>query len=371
MSCFGDLEDTRDPVRVRYPMPEILFLVICSVVSGYESNRGIEDFGKLKLDWLRHYFPYKHGIPTHEMIGNIIGMIDKHAFDLAFLSWVELEFGMAASQLIHIDGKRIIGSVDKELQYKAPSQGGDHAEMIMNAYASDTNLVVAQVNVSDTWDEKRGAKQIIDQLHLKGKTITGDGNFCVKEILQRIRKKQGHYLMTLKGNQPILRHLAERYFGQVLIERSTCYTEDKGHGRIEKRTYQCIDVRLSKDEKLKEYDGLCKIVKVRRIRKVLRKNKSSDETHYYITSLDKKVEDLAGMIRSHWRIENNLHWVLDVEFLEDASRKRTGNQASNFSLIRKVVLNLINKNRGSKSLKAVRMACALSDEERHNILGFP
>ena len=226
-------------------------------------------------------------------MNDVIGLIDKQAFEQAFLAWVELEFGTRTTELIHIDGKRIIGSVDRELQYKPPSQGGRHAEMIVNAYASDTNLVVAQVNVSQTWDEKQGAKQLIEQLHLKGKTITGDSNFCVKDLLKRIRKKQGHYLMALKGNQPILRHLAERYFGQVWIDRTTYYSEEKGHGRKEKRTYQSIDIRPSKDEKLKEYSGLCQIIKVQRIRTETRKNKSSEETHYYITSLDKKVEDLA------------------------------------------------------------------------------
>jgi len=370
LRCFGNLPDTRDPVRMRYSMPEVLFLVISSIVSGYESNRGIAEFGHLKLDWLRRYFPYNNSIPHHETIGNIIGLIDKKTFEFAFIDWVSMQFGPETVELIHIDGKRLRSSANKEEQYRSPTQGGKNAHLILNAYASGVNLVVAQIDVSESKDEKEGAKRLIEQLHLKGKTITGDGNFCVKEILKLIRRKHGHYLMTLKGNQPALLDHVKDYFGNVLIDKMMHYTEDNGHGRIERRTYQMIDVRLSPHIKLQEYKDLCKVIKVRRQRKEVRTNKESDETHYYITSLDEKVPMLADKIRNHWSIENNLHWVLDVEFKEDASRKRTANQAVNFSLMRKVALNMINRNRGKKSIKAIRMACALSDEIRENTLGF-
>jgi len=122
--------------------------------------------------------------------------------------------------------------------------------------------------------------------------------------------------------------------------------------------------------KFLEYHGLLKLIRVERIRNEIRTDKFSNETRYSITSLDKNIEFLAKSIRSHWSIENNLHWVLDVEFKEDACRKRTGNQASNFSLIRKIAFNLINEKKGKKSINAVRMACALSDSERQNILGI-
>ena len=177
--------------------------------------------------------------------------------------------------------------------------------------------------------------------------------------------------MTLKRNNPILFDLAESYFGDVRVDKMNYHTAEKGHGRTELRTYRAIQIAGLKDSKLSEYQDLYKIIKVRRQREIVRKNKSSDEVHYYITSSDKPVEELALAIRNHWSIENNLHWVLDMEFNEDASRKRKGNQASNFSLIRKIALNMINQGRGKKSIKAMRMACSLSDNTRQNILGFP
>ena len=366
---FNRIEDPRKEYRIKYPMIEVLFLVVSSVLSGYESNRGIAQFGELKLDWLRKYFPYKHGIPTHESIGNIIGLIEKKAFEKCFTTWISCHFGLE-NGLIHIDGKRISNSVDRHLQDKKAAVGGKRAEYFLNAYASEENLVVAQINISKSGDEKVGAKELIEELNLKDKTITGDGNFCTREILKLITKKGGDYLMTLKRNQPTLFSICEQLFETNPEKLTTYLTEEKGHGRHEKRKYEGIETGRFDIPKLKEYDKVKQFVRVERTRTVLRKEKTSNDVHYYITSSDKGIEYLAKLIRSHWSVENNLHWVLDVEFKEDDSRKRSGNQASNFSLIRKLVLNLVNKKRGKKSIKGWRMGCSLSDEIRENTLGF-
>ena len=370
--CFEQLEDIRSTKQVRYPMQEVLFLAICSVLSGYEANSAIEEFGKLKLEWLRQYYPYTNGIPTHETIGNVIGIIDKRAFEKAFTEWVSRVFGSGDLRVLHIDGKRLKGSANKELQDVKPSEGGQNASLIVNTYASGSSIVVAQADVSQSGDEKQGARQLLEQLHVKDRIITGDGNYCTKDLLKRIRLKGGQYLLTLKGNNPTLLNLAEKYYDDVRVDKMPHYTEEQGHGRHERRTYHAMTVKNMDHPKLKEYAGLNKIIRVRRQRKVIRKKQAqpSDEVHYYITSSDESVLELAKIIRSHWQIENNLHWVLDVVFEEDASRKRTGNQATNFSLIRKIVFNMIKKANRNKSMKAVRMSCAISDQERHNILGF-
>lgn len=367
---FNDLEDPRRSTHIRYPLMEVIFLCVSSVLSGYDSNRGIESFGVLKLEWLRKYYPFENGVPTHERIGDIIGMLDKKAFEGAFSSWVASFFDHSNSPTIHIDGKRLSNSATRTLQDKKDEDGGQRPEAIVNAYVSDQGLVIAHNSISDHGDERRGALEIIDQLNLKNVTLTGDSNFCYKEILGRICKKGGHYMMALKGNNPILHQLAQQYFGDVRVDKMPHHTDEQGHGRRERRTYLSIRVDYLPDQKFKEYPNLYRIVKVRRQRTIIRKNKASDETHYYITDLDKPVEELAKVIRDHWKIENSLHWVLDSEFREDLSTKKTGNQAANFSLIRKIALNCINKVKGKKSIKAMRMACALSDKHRENALGI-
>lgn len=366
---FDKIEDPRKEYRIKYPMIEVLFLVVSSILSGYESNRGIAQFGELKLDWLRKYFPYKHGIPTHESIGNIIGLIEKKVFEKCFTTWISSHFGLE-TELIHIDGKRISNSVDRHLQDKKHEAGGKRAEYFLNAYASEDNLVIAQINITESGDEKVGAKQLIEELNLRGKTITGDGNFCTKEIMKLITNKGGDYLMTLKRNQPTLFNICTNLFEAAPKKLINYETVENGHGRHEKRKYEGLEIEKFDIPKFKEYSKLKQFVRVERTRTVLRKEKTSNDIHYYITSSDKGIEYLAKLIRSHWSVENNLHWVLDVEFKEDDSRKRSGNQASNFSLIRKLVLNLVNDKRGKKTIKAWRMGCSLSDKIRENTLGF-
>jgi len=366
---FNQLNDSRSPLRVLYPMSEVLFLVVSSVLSGYESNRGIEHFGELKLEWLRQYFPYKYGIPTHETIGNIIGLVDKKAFESCFRNWVEAQFGVTDWQL-HIDGKRISGSVDKRLQDKKAEQGGRCAELIVNAYASESKVVIAQANVTDSGDEKEGAIRLINQLNLRDKTLTGDGNFCTKEILRLIKAKRGDYMMSLKKNQPKLYNLCNDCFDQNTDKHAKHKTEDNDHGRFEYRYYYSFPTKHLDHPKIKEYSGLEYFIKVLRMRVERRSAKITQDVHYYMSSSKRPIADLASLIRNHWSIENGLHWVLDVEFKEDDSRKRTGNQASNFSIIRKMALNLINKQRGKKAIKAWRMSCAVSDKIRAHTLGF-
>lgn len=363
-----DLNDPRRSTHINYPLKEVLFLCICSIVSGFESNRAIQTFGDEKLEWLRKYFPYKKGIPHHETIGDVIGFIEKQSFEIAFIDWVKSCFGSESSLLIHIDGKRLSNSVPRMLQDKKSEEGGQRPEAIVNAYASDTGIVIAHNSIGDHGDERRGAKEIIDQLSIENAIITGDSNFCDKDILKRIQKKKGHYIMALKRNNPILHDLAEQYFGDVRIDKMPFHTEDHGHGRKELRTYHSIKVDELPDQKLKEYAGLCRIVRVRRQRTIKCKDKTTDEVQYYITDLDRPVQELAYAIRSHWQVENSLHWVLDTGFGEDQSTKRSGNQAANFSLIKKMALNAINTNRGNKSVKATRMRCALSDRAREDIL---
>ncbi len=366
---FEQIDDSRDPLRIFFSMREVLFLVVCSVLSGYESNRGIEDFGLLKLEWLRNFFPYEKGIPSHYTIGNVIGLIDKKAFETCFLQWAESQFGIKDWQ-VHIDGKRISSSVDKRLQGKKKKEGGRRANLIVNAYVSASRAVIAQVDVSTSEDEKEGARELIEQLDLKGKTITGDGNFCTKDLLKRIKKEKGEYLMTLKKNQPTLFSICESCFADIPQNHPIYQTKENAHGRYEHRIYQALSTDLLDYPKFKEYSGLKYFIKVVRKRTEKRKKKTTEDTHYYMTSSTRPLESLASLIRNHWSVENSLHWVLDVEFKEDDCRKRTGNQASNFSVIRKIALNLINKHRGKKAIMAMRMACAVSDEIRKNVLGF-
>ena len=240
-----DLHDPRRQTHIDYPLKEVLFLCVCATLCGFESNRSIETFGEEKLEWLRRFFAYRCGIPGHETIGDVIGFLEKEAFESSFIAWVESCFGKQSDLLIHIDGKRLSNSAARMLQDKKSEDGGQRPEAIVNAYASDIGIVIAHKSIGEHGDEKRGAKEIIDQLFLENATITGDSNFCDKIILKQIKERKGHYVMALKKNNPTLYDLAEQYFGDVRVDKMPFHTQDTGHGRIELRTYHSIRVWMA------------------------------------------------------------------------------------------------------------------------------
>jgi predicted transposase YbfD/YdcC len=367
---FENLEDPRDAQRTYYPLIEILFLLISANLCGIEDLTVVQAFGEQKLKWLRRFFPYKKGTPSHDTLGRILGMLDKGTFEKCFVQWVAAHFKMQPEELINLDGKRLSGSADKADQSKAKDAGGKYAEVIVNAFASGCSWVLAQRNVTDDLNEVRGALELLDWLEIEDCCITADSNFCARHVIRKIIDKKADYVLALKGKSPKLHAATMEAFDQLDLEKNTFTTQESGYGRTEKRVYHSLPADVLDTALTESYHALQQLVQVKRFRRINRTAKQQLETHYYITSLADPVEQLAAKIRGHWLIENRLHWVLDVEFSEDASRKRNANLATNASLIRKVSLNLLRKNPGNESLKTKRMKCAVSDDYRENILGF-
>jgi predicted transposase YbfD/YdcC len=365
---FEEIEDLRDKRRTFYPLIEILFLVVSANISGYEKLPMVCLFGEEKIDWLRNFFPYKKGIPSHDTIGRVLGMIPKRQFEKAFVRWVSCYFKIAENELINIDGKRLSGSANKLDQSKKKSEGGKCSDLIVNAYASESSVVLGQCNVTDQMNEIIGAKQLLDWIEVKGCCISGDSNFCGRELIAEIVNRKADYLLTLKGKSPKLYNAVRTAFANEDVTKDNYESAARDHGRTERRVYRSISANAI-DKTIKDtYKNLVQIIEVTRFRIVNRTKVSTQETHYYITSLNDTIEALAKKIRGHWSIENNLHWVLDVQFGEDASRKRVRNLASNSSIIRKIALNLLRRDKTKISLNAKKMKCAISDKYRTKIL---
>ncbi len=364
---LDQIEDTRNQRLIYYPLPEVLFLVLTGSLSGSEEMTSIQVFGEEKLEWLRKFYPYKNGIPSHDTLNRVLGMIDHKQFEELFVEWVAQHFKISAD-LINIDGKRLSSSANRVDQSKKKKQGGKYAEVIVNAYAQGAGIVLAQNNVSEKMDELGGALQLLDWLSLQGCCITGDSNFCRSKIINKIVENKADYILSLKQNNPTFYELAEQFFANDKVEKTVLETYDKGHGREEKRIYRTIKLKNLPLGINTKFDQLQQIVQVCRTRTVIRKEKQSIETHYYITSLSSSVRQLADKIRKHWSIENQLHYILDVSFKEDQSRLRIKNAATNLSLIRKMVFNIIKSSPDKGSVKSKRMRCALSDSKRESIL---
>lgn len=368
LSGISIIDDPRYQDIVWYTIPEVLFLLLAGSVSACNSAIQIATFGEEKLDWLRQYYPYKHGTPSHDTINRILSLINPAQFEQWFIQWTAEKFIIPVDDLLAFDGKRLASSANRMDQNKSRAQGGDYAKIVVNCLAVASGIVLGQTDVSSKASEPEGARQLIESLDVEGKCISGDANFCGFKLLELIIEKGADYLVTLKGRNGILHAEAIEAFSDDAIEKAEFKTTEKGHGREEKRRYRCIPATVIDDQVTAPYSQLSQLVEVQRHRRETRKSSEfTVETHYYVTSLSSDIEVLAEKIRQHWAIENSLHHVLDVGFEEDASRMRTGHAAANFSIVRKVSMSYLMPGKGKAGIKTMRMRAALSDNKRNEL----
>lgn len=364
---LDNMEDPRNVKLAVHPLPEILFLLVVGTLCGYDELTVIASYGREKVDWLRKYYPYQSGVPSHDTLNRVLGLIDKRAFEKLFVQWVAQSFDLADGELINIDGKRLNSSADRASQSKKRTEGGEYAQIIVNVYAAGAGIVLAQNNVTDKMDEVKGAHELLDWLSLEGCCVSGDSNFCGRKLIHKVISSKADYLLALKGKSPKILEAAKAGFDCAQIPKVVFQTEETGHGRHEKRVYRAISAQSLPSAVTSSYAQLNQVVEVMRSRTVTRTGKYMEEIHYYLTSLESDPEQLADKIRRHWSIENQLHYVLDVSFGEDACRSRSKNAASNLSLIRKISLNLLRLDPEPGSIKTKRMRLAVSDQRRDDL----
>jgi predicted transposase YbfD/YdcC len=352
LASLSNIEDARIDRKKLYPLNEILFMTTSAVLSGFEEWDEIVDFGNAKLDWLRKYLPFENGIPSHDTVNRVISMIDFRAF---------------------IDGKRLCGSASKKEQQTSHSEGGKSAVHLVHAWCHELQLCLAQYKTESKSNEITAIPAMLDLLEISGCIITLDAMGCQKKVVEKIIDKEGDYIIGLKGNQEQLRLAATTAFGayEEQAERSQDLWEVRNHGRIEARLCSVLPVNMLPESAIiAEWKGLKSIVQVISKRTLLSTGVTEYEARYYISSLDVDSQSFNRLVRSHWNVENQLHWSLDVIFGEDMSRKRIRNAAQNFSTIRKIALNLLKASDEKISINRKRNKCALSDQYREKTMGF-
>ena len=357
-------ENMKDPRRINkgnhiYPLNEILLLVISAVISGANGWTAIELFGNSKLSWLQEFFPYKNGIPSNDVLGKLFARLKAREFTDCFTNWINSISELNESEVVPIDGKTIRNSND--------DSSCKSAIHLVSAYASENRVCLGQVAVSEKSNEITAIPKLLDILTIKGCIVTIDAMGCQKKIAEKIIKKDADYILMVKDNQKNLKVQIEDLF-KTQESHITDMKEDFGHGRIENRKCSIID-DLSLLDKRDDWKGIKSIVRISSTRIIKKTQKESTENRYYITSLEADAEKINNAIRSHWSIENNLHWNLDVVFKEDASLKKKGDSPINFNIITKIALALIereNSNKMSKNSK--RLKAALDDKYRTKIL---
>ena len=352
---FDDLHDPRQPGKISYPLDEILLLCLLAVLAGAECFTEIALFGTKKLPLLRRFRPFKDGTPAHDHLGDILATLDAEQFQSCFVAWVAAVAGVPAG-VIAIDGKTARGSSRK---------GAKGAIHMVSAFAARQRLVLGQVKVAEKSNEIVAIPKLLDMMAIEGAIVTTDAMGCQRDIAQKVIDKKADYVLALKGNQGTLRDDVElfateqkaRGFADTEISQDT--TVDGDHGRIETRTTTVIhDVKWLQDRH--NWPGLKGVVIVESRRET--NGKIEQETRYYITSLLMLAALVGPIVRSHWAIENSLHWVLDMVFRDDECRVRTNNAAANFTTLKHMALNLLRRPASKQSIRGRRKAASWDDD---------
>jgi predicted transposase YbfD/YdcC len=356
LDCFKDLPDPRQRGKVIYPLDEVLLFCLLAVLGGAETFVDIALFGEKKIGLLRRFRPFRDGTPSHDHLGDIFATLDAVQFQRCFVAWVAALTG-APADVIAIDGKTLRRSYQKK-GAKAPIH-------MVSAFAARQRLVLGQVKVADKSNEIVAIPALLAMMAIEGAIVTIDAMGCQREIARQILDQKADYVLALKGNQGTLRADVELFaaeqkangFKDTKISRHE--TVDGDHGRIETRTYTAIhDVAWLQERH--DWPGLQGVVMVESTREIA--DKIERETRFYITSLAWLAIQLGPVVRSHWAVENSLHWVMDMIFRDDECRIRTDHAPANFTTLRHIALNLIRKAPGKESLRLKRKVAAWDDD---------
>lgn len=345
---FESIDDPRTSYLIEHKFIDIIALTILAVICGADTWVEIEEYGKSKHSWLQTFLELPNGIPSHDTIARLFARLSPEQLQSAFINWISEIAQITQGEVIAIDGKRLRRSYD--------SSNNQSAIQMVSAWASQNNLVLGQLKVEDKSNEITAIPKLLSVLELKGCILTIDAMGTQVEIAQMIINQGGDYILSLKGNQGNLFEDAKQLCEWALKNNQQdmigekYQTIEKNHGRIEKRSYWLIE-SVEDLEDSQRWLGLKSIGLVESSRKI--KGKITIERRYYITSIEKDVKTFAQGVRSHWGIENKLHWCLDVGFREDESRIRKENSSENMAIIRHIALNLLNQeksnNRGKKA----------------------
>lgn len=343
--------------NLQHSLHEIFFLTLTGVVCGCDSWEGIDMFGKTKLAWFRTYFPYQKRTPSADTLMRFFAKLDTASFGQCFINWASQVFKSFDNEVVNIDGKRLCGSYDT-----FANQAALH---VVSAYASANQLTLGQVTTQEKSNEITAIPKLLDLIEVNDTIVSIDAMGCQREIASKIREKNAHYLLAVKENQKELHRNIMHSFERQSPSDSNTHI-DTGHGRIEKRT--CDIITTLNWIESQHWQDLTTLVRISTERTQKLTGELQKQTRYYISSKKADAITFNQAVRSHWAIENNLHWVMDVTFKEDSSRKRKGNSALNFNIITKIALKILDKNKGNSSKPLTRWKAALDDEFRNSLI---
>lgn len=370
LTHFAQVGDERDRWRVAYPLDEMLLLVTCATICSCDDFEDIAEWGETHLDFLREFSEYHFGIPCARWLRDLLNRIDPAIFAKCLDDWTA-SFWPGKPDNIAIDGKTARRTHDRGK--------GRKALHTLSAYATNARLVLAQTSVPEKANEITAIPDLLEQLaeagQLKGSLVTIDAMGCQYEIADKIVGHGADYILTVKGNQPTLEADIISYFDTAPAEECvTTTTVEKGHGRLETRTYiasQTVDWLTSPgtDAARPKFASVKTILRV--LSEVECKGTVTTEHRHYISSATPPIDRLAEATRGHWTVENQVHWVLDVEFKDDLARYRVPHGAKNMAAVRRFALNLIRRHPSKGSIKIKRKRAGWNPAFLREVLQTP
>jgi predicted transposase YbfD/YdcC len=346
---FAPLRDSRVLRTQHHPFINVLVMALCGAICGADGWKGLAHFARAKATWFATFLDMPHGAPSADTFRRVLGALDPAAFEACFRQWVGGFAEGLKGEVVAFDGKTVRGALER-----AASKSALH---LLHAWATGQHLLLGQVAVEGAPGEVSGLVQLIGLLDLQGAVVTADANGCADKVARACRAKGADYLLALKGNRAALHGFVASLFAHVeaRARADTQLTGEVGHGRAEVREVWAVE---PSDWPVQEgsWPGLRSAVLIERER-LAEDGRPTLERHYYLSSLAPDAEQLARAARSHWGVENGLHWCLDVGFNEDRRRIRQRNGAQNYALLCRMALMMLKRD------KSVRAGIALKRQE--------
>lgn len=355
---FAALEDPRRKTKNKlHPLADMVMIVFCAVLSGIEDWVGMQDFAVEKEVWFRRFLELPNGIPSHDTLSEVMSRLKPGAFAELMLRWVQVALPTLAAEQVCVDGKTLRGSGE-----------GAAAVHLVSAYAAQARLVLTQQAVAEKANEIVAIPDLLSLLELKGAVVTIDAMGCQKAIAQQLVEAGADYVLALKDHHPSLCQDVSLWLDTEAAKGAlpVWETVEKDHGRLETRRYH-LSSDLDWLAQKPDWAGLSAVGRVESHRII--GDKTTTECRYYVCSFA-HLERFAEVVRGHWAIENSQHWVLDVQFNEDANRARKGHSAKNLGLVRRMSLNVIRHNDPSskRSLRRRKRLASLNDDYRFRLI---
>lgn len=360
LTILEEVPDPRVTAIVDHDLPDLLTIALCTILCGGESFYDMEEFGEVRLAWLKTFLRLRNGAPTHDTYNRVFQALDPESFGNVLARWTQSVRTVLGGEVVALDGKAVRRALNR----------GEDARVIVSAWATESGLLLGQRKVKNKSNEITAVPELLRALELAGCIVTADALHCQKDIAKEIIEADADYVLALKGNQGTAFTEIKAFLDEAIQRREShlvfTQTTDKGHGRVEVRRYwQTEKIGWFADREA--WVGLRSVGVVEARRTV--NGQDSVERRYYLSSLPANAEKFGRAVRGHWGVENGLHWVLDVVFGEDQSRARSGYAVENLAATRRLAINLLRRDHTCKrSIKGKLLRAAIDPDYLKHIL---